>query len=232
MADERTSVDRFTSAPAQIIFQQGQGTGSAQNRFESDKANHRKMSDTESRVTYEAPVPYRAEQNERNRQNCAKHIEQVNDSDEIGNLPAAHVRFLMETQRYTTSMTTPDKLRIEPIRFFTEEELDEMEQTDPDRAYRIARAQAMAARETRAHRATQNLPPPDPDKVREAIEDVRHILMRDGGDIELVGIDESVVRVHMKGACAGCPHSVLDLQNVVEKIVMGVPGVTRVVNIF
>lgn len=128
-------------------------------------------------------------------------------------------------------MTKNQSPAIQPIRFFTEAELDQMELTDPERAYRIARAQAMAARQ-RPTATTADAGPPDPAKVRQAVEDVRHILMRDGGDIELVDIEGSVVRVRMKGACVGCPNSVLDLQNVVEKIVCGVPGVSRVVNTF
>ncbi len=120
-----------------------------------------------------------------------------------------------------------------PIRFFTEEELDALEQVDPDRAYRIARAQAMAER-SRARTGAPALTdaPPDAVKVREAVEDVRQILMRDGGDIELVNIQGSTVQVRMKGACAGCPNSVLDLKNVVEKVVLAVPGVARVENTF
>lgn len=128
-------------------------------------------------------------------------------------------------------MKQNDPAAVAPIRFFSEEELDQLELTDPERAYRIARAQAMAARQ-RPPAATVDTGPPDPAKVREAVEDVRQILMRDGGDIELVAIEGSVVRVRMKGACVGCPNSVLDLQNVVEKIVRGVPGVSAVVNTF
>lgn len=123
---------------------------------------------------------------------------------------------------------------VEPIRFYTEEELDEIEAVDPDRAYRIARAQAMAERQM-AHAPVPpgaDLPPPDPEKVREAVAAVRQILMRDGGDIELVDIQGSVVRVRMKGACVGCPNSTLDLKNVVTRIVRGVPGVTEVQNTF
>ena len=48
----------------------------------------------------------------------------------------------------------------------------------------------------------------------------------------LVGIVGATVRVRMKGACAGCPNSVLDLRNVVEKVVCAVPGVGSVVNTF
>jgi Fe-S cluster biogenesis protein NfuA len=122
----------------------------------------------------------------------------------------------------------------EPVRFYTEEELDEIEKTDPERAYRIARAQAQALRNRRPTAATaaEAAGPPDPARVREAVEDVRAILVRDGGDIELVAIEGSVVRVRMKGACAGCPHSVIDLKNVVERIVGAVPGVTEVRNVF
>ena len=120
-----------------------------------------------------------------------------------------------------------------PIRFFTEEELDALELVDPDRAYRIARAQALAEQSgTRAAAGVVPGKPPDATKVQEAVEDVRQILLRDGGDIELVDIQGSTVRVRMKGACVGCPNSVLDLRNVVEKIVLAVPGVERVENTF
>ncbi len=123
------------------------------------------------------------------------------------------------------------KSNIEPIRFYTEQELDELESVDPDKAYRIARAQAMAERK-RSMRPREVEGPPDPERVREAVEDVRQILARDGGDIELVDIQGSIVRVRMKGACVGCPNSVLDLKNVVEKIVTAVPGVAEVHNVF
>ncbi len=122
--------------------------------------------------------------------------------------------------------------RKQTIRFFTEEELDALEATDPDTAYRIARAQAIAARDRPAPTSAAEAGPPDRTAVEHAIEDVRRILQRDGGDIELVAIEGTQVRVRMKGACAGCPNSVLDLRNVVEKIVGAVPGVSSVVNSF
>ncbi len=122
--------------------------------------------------------------------------------------------------------------RKQTIRFFTEEELDALEETDPDMAYRIARAQAIAARDRLAPTQASETGPPDRAAVERAIEDVRRILQRDGGDIELIGIDGTRVQVRMKGACAGCPNSVLDLRHVVEKIVCAVPGVSSVVNTF
>ncbi|AWP22633.1 NifU family protein [Acidiferrobacter sp. SPIII_3] len=125
-----------------------------------------------------------------------------------------------------------EKHHPQAIRFYTEEELDALEGTDPDMAYRIARAQAIAARERRGPALDAGAGPPDRAAVEHAIEDVRRILQRDGGDIELVDIVDTTVRVRMKGACAGCPNSVLDLRNVVEKVVCTVPGVSAVVNTF
>ncbi len=39
---------------------------------------------------------------------------------------------------------------------------------------------------------------------------------RDGGDLELVGVDRGVVKVRMQGACAGCPSSTATLHHGIE----------------
>ncbi|MHB1280942.1 MAG: NifU family protein [Acidithiobacillus sp.] len=120
-----------------------------------------------------------------------------------------------------------------PIRFYSEEELDALEAEDPLTAAKIAHAQAMAERGLdRQKRYGPDDPLPDPAVVAEAVQTVRHILHRDGGDIELVEIIERDVRVRMKGACAGCPNAVIDLKQVVERIVGAVPGVVSVSNTF
>ncbi len=57
-------------------------------------------------------------------------------------------------------------------------------------------------------------------KVEKVIENrVRPGLARDGGDIELVAVDEASgeVRVRLQGACAGCPMSQMTLTMVVEE---------------
>lgn len=43
------------------------------------------------------------------------------------------------------------------------------------------------------------------EQVQEALEKVRPFLQRDGGDVELVDVDETtgVVKVKLKGACGG-----------------------------
>ena len=68
------------------------------------------------------------------------------------------------------------------------------------------------------------------DDVQAALERIRPALQNDGGDIELMDIDEEgVVKVHLTGACSGCPHAAMTLQMGVERILKDlVPGVQRV----
>jgi Fe-S cluster biogenesis protein NfuA len=68
------------------------------------------------------------------------------------------------------------------------------------------------------------------DKVRKVLEKVRPMLQADGGDVELVDVDkEGVVKVKLKGACAGCPMSQMTLQHGIEMTLKKeVPGVKKV----
>jgi Fe-S cluster biogenesis protein NfuA len=54
-------------------------------------------------------------------------------------------------------------------------------------------------------------------RVEEAIDHVRPYIQADGGNIELVSIDDGVVKVRLKGACAGCPMSQMTLKMGVER---------------
>ncbi len=54
--------------------------------------------------------------------------------------------------------------------------------------------------------------------VNEALEQIRPILQRDGGDIELVDIVDDVVQVRLQGHCAGCPGARMTLTHVVQQI--------------
>ena len=47
--------------------------------------------------------------------------------------------------------------------------------------------------------------------------DVRPFLQQDGGDIELVGVEDGIVKVHLQGACGTCPSSIMTLQFGVER---------------
>ena len=56
-------------------------------------------------------------------------------------------------------------------------------------------------------------------KVAEVIDSIRPMLQNDGGDIELVGIDEDkTVRVRLQGACRGCPGAQMTLKMGVERM--------------
>jgi Fe-S cluster biogenesis protein NfuA len=54
------------------------------------------------------------------------------------------------------------------------------------------------------------------EKVEEVLAKIRVGLQKDGGDIELVDVKDSVVYVKLKGACGTCPMSTLTLKNWVE----------------
>ena len=43
------------------------------------------------------------------------------------------------------------------------------------------------------------------EQVEAVINEIRPLLQGDGGDIELVGIEGGVVKVRLRGACAGAP---------------------------
>lgn len=55
------------------------------------------------------------------------------------------------------------------------------------------------------------------ERVLAAIQDVRPSLQADGGDIELVSVDdEGIVKVRLTGACGSCPYSLMTLKQGVE----------------
>ena len=57
------------------------------------------------------------------------------------------------------------------------------------------------------------------DKIREALNTIRPVLQRDGGDIEFVELTaDNVVKVRLQGHCAGCPGARMTLKGIVERI--------------
>ncbi len=68
------------------------------------------------------------------------------------------------------------------------------------------------------------------EKVREVIEEIRPALQADGGDIEFIGLEGTVVKVRLQGACSGCPHAAITLKQGVEvRIKEAIPEITEVV---
>ena len=57
------------------------------------------------------------------------------------------------------------------------------------------------------------------DDVESALNEIRSYLAADGGSVDLVDVDEGVVKVRLAGACGGCPMSAMTLQNVIERVI-------------
>ena len=56
------------------------------------------------------------------------------------------------------------------------------------------------------------------EKVEKVLNEIRPMLIRDGGNVELVSIEGGVVKVRLQGACAGCPMSQMTLRNGIERV--------------
>jgi Fe-S cluster biogenesis protein NfuA len=70
------------------------------------------------------------------------------------------------------------------------------------------------------------------EKVEAALNKIRPSLMADGGNVELVEVDNGVVKVKLTGACGGCPMSQMTLKMGIERILKKeVPEVREVVAI-
>ena len=67
-------------------------------------------------------------------------------------------------------------------------------------------------------------------KIKDALEQIRPFLQRDGGEIEYVDYtDDNVVKVRLQGHCAGCPGARMTLSGVVERILKeSYPEIDRV----
>ena len=68
--------------------------------------------------------------------------------------------------------------------------------------------------------------------VTEHIERLRRLVQADGGDIELINVDEAtgVVSIRFQGACRGCPGAAMTLKMGIERNLReNVPEVTEVV---
>lgn len=70
------------------------------------------------------------------------------------------------------------------------------------------------------------------EKVKEVLGKIRPSLQADGGDVELINVNEEdgVVTVHLTGACGGCPMATITLkQGIEQSLKREIPQVNRVV---
>jgi Fe-S cluster biogenesis protein NfuA len=57
------------------------------------------------------------------------------------------------------------------------------------------------------------------EKIEKALADIRPSLQADGGDVELVDVENGIVKVRLTGACGGCPMSQMTLKQGIETYV-------------
>jgi Fe-S cluster biogenesis protein NfuA len=68
------------------------------------------------------------------------------------------------------------------------------------------------------------------DKVEAVLDKIRPQLMMDGGNVELVEVNDGTVKVRLTGACGGCPMASMTLKMGIEKILkQEIPEVKEVV---
>jgi len=68
------------------------------------------------------------------------------------------------------------------------------------------------------------------DKVEDVLDMIRPLLIRDGGDVELVDVNDGTVRVKLTGACDGCAMATMTLKMGIEKILrQEIPEIKEVV---
>lgn len=118
--------------------------------------------------------------------------------------------------------------------FYTDNELDMLYEKDPVLAMKISRQQVLLAKQLEAAASADPAAAlPTAGEIQAVLEGARSILLRDGGDLEMVALEGTVLQVRLKGNCVGCPRATLDLKNVVERMVRNrFPQISAVQNIF
>jgi Fe-S cluster biogenesis protein NfuA len=70
-------------------------------------------------------------------------------------------------------------------------------------------------------------------QVQEVLDKLRPFLLRDGGDCELVDVEDGIVKLRLLGACGSCPSSTITLKAGIERALLEeVPGVVEVEQVF
>lgn len=68
------------------------------------------------------------------------------------------------------------------------------------------------------------------EQVEAVLEKIRPSLVADGGDVELVDVNDGTVEVRLTGACDGCPMAAMTLKMGIEQLLkQEIPEVKEVV---
>jgi Fe-S cluster biogenesis protein NfuA len=78
-----------------------------------------------------------------------------------------------------------------------------------------------------------NAPSTQYDEVLEVLDKLRPFLQRDGGDVELVDVEDGIVKLRLMGACGSCPSSTITLKAGIERALLEeVEGIQEVMHVF
>ncbi len=70
------------------------------------------------------------------------------------------------------------------------------------------------------------------DKVEEVLNKIRPMLVADGGNVELVNVNDGTVEVRLTGACGGCPMATMTLKMGIEQLLkQEIPEVKEVISV-
>jgi len=70
------------------------------------------------------------------------------------------------------------------------------------------------------------------EEVQGVLDKVRPMLQADGGDVELLDVEDGVVKVRLVGACGGCPMATMTLKRGIEaKLREEIPEIKEVVSV-
>ncbi len=68
------------------------------------------------------------------------------------------------------------------------------------------------------------------ERVEEVLNKIRPMLIGDGGNVELVDVNDGTVQVRLTGACGGCPMATMTLKMGIEQMLKReIPEVKEVV---
>lgn len=68
--------------------------------------------------------------------------------------------------------------------------------------------------------------------IEKALDEIRPFLISDGGNIKLVSVEDTIVKVQLEGACTGCSVNQMTLKNGVEATIKKyVPYIEEVINV-
>ena len=71
------------------------------------------------------------------------------------------------------------------------------------------------------------------EQVQEVLDKLRPFLLRDGGDCDLVDVEDGIVKLRLLGACGSCPSSTITLKAGIERaLIEEVPGIIEVEQVF